>query len=140
VASGTAAAAVDADADVTITTTALTPSFAPSTRLRLYVDGDEGTPERGLCVEYQTSLQTPLVRRELEPAVTGMMVELLDATTNRWLPVSQAGGATPLAVRVTLSGGDAAGTDSLPAILTLPIVRAVGDPAAPTTPTQGLAR
>lgn len=126
----TNAVAVDPDADLTLTTTASTPATAPSTRLRLYVDGDPNTPERGLCIEYQTSPTVPIVRRELDSTVTAMTVEFLDGTTHRWLRASQ--GATPpaLAVRVTLSSADPARVDSLPAILRLPIVRASGDPAA----------
>ncbi|GJG85042.1 hypothetical protein tb265_02230 [Gemmatimonadetes bacterium T265] len=124
----TAAAAVGPDADLTLTTTAPTPSLAPSTRLRLYVDGGANTPERGLCVEYQAGPQAPLARRELDSTVTAMTVEFLDGTTHRWVrPSEGATSSRPLAVRVTLSSADPARVDSLPAILRLPIVRPTVD-------------
>lgn len=126
-----AAAAADADAEVTLVTTGRTPAMTPRTRLRLYIDADAETPERGLAIEYQASPQTPLLRRELDPAVTGMRVELLDQRTRRWVRASEAATVAPIAVRVTLSGAAGPGADPLPPLLRLPIVRATVDEPGP---------
>ncbi len=131
-ASGAAASAAvsDPDAELTVTTNALTPTLAPSARVRLYIDTDDNTPETGLAVEIQASQQTPLVRRELDSAVTGMLVEFLDQRTHRWVSASQGATISPMAVRITLSGSDDPSRDPLPGVLRLPIVRATTDLAA----------
>src|SRR5690242_19163804 len=49
--------------EITFTTTALNPAFTANVRIRLYIDGDANTPERGLTMEYQPNLQQPLVRK-----------------------------------------------------------------------------
>lgn len=129
--SATASAAVsDPDAELTVTTNALTPTLAPSARVRIYIDTDESTPETGLAVEMQASQQTPLVRRELDSTITGMLVEFLDQRTHRWVRASEGATITPMAVRITFSGSTDPARDSLPAILRLPIVRATTDMAA----------
>ena len=61
-----------ADEELTIIATALTPALAPNTRLRLYVDADDSTPERGLAIEYPTPQNTAFVRQELDSTVTSM--------------------------------------------------------------------
>jgi prepilin-type N-terminal cleavage/methylation domain-containing protein len=129
--SATASAAVsDPDAELTITTNALTPTLAPSARVRVYIDTDGSTPETGLAVEIQGNQQTPLVRQELDSTVTGMLVEFLDQRTHRWVRASEGATITPMAVRITLSGAGDPARDSLPAILRVPIVRTTNDMAS----------
>lgn len=106
--------------ELTFTTSALNPSLVGNVRIRLYVDADDNTPERGLTMEYQPNLQQPIVRRMLDSAIDTLKVEFLDQRTNRWLRASEAATITnPVAVRVTLLAGAA---DTVPAILELPMI------------------
>jgi prepilin-type N-terminal cleavage/methylation domain-containing protein len=112
------AAAATGD-EITVNTTAANPANAPSVRMRIFVDGDQSTPEQGLTVEYQTSNQAPLQRRELDRSIGSLKVEYLDQRTNRWRPSSEAATIQAIAVRVWLlppTGGQ------LPAILQLPMI------------------
>jgi prepilin-type N-terminal cleavage/methylation domain-containing protein len=115
----TISAAAGTGDEISVNTTAANPANAPSLRMRIFIDGDEGTPERGLTIEYQTSNQAPLQRLQLEPSIGGLKVEYLDQRTNRWRPSSEAATIQPIAVRVWLlprAGGQ------LPAILQVPMV------------------
>jgi len=132
----TAAVAATPDADLTMTTTALTPSFAPNTRLRLYIDADDDTPEQGLTIEYIANQINTLHRQSLDTAVTGMLVEFLDGRTHQWVRPSAGTAAQPLAVRVTLSQSEMVRGDSLPGVLRLPFVRAIVDPVTLVGPLQ----
>ena len=106
--------------ELTFTTSALNPSLVGSVRIRLYIDADDNTPERGLTMEYQANLQQPIARRMLDSAIDTLKVEFLDQRTNRWLRASEAATITnPVAVRVTLLP---ASTDTVPAILELPMI------------------
>ena len=116
------AAAATGD-EITFTTSAPNPSMSPSVRIRLFIDGDAGTPESGLTIEYQTSTATPLQRRQLDASIGGMTVEFLDSRTHRWLPSSEAATITPQAVRVSLQPFDGA---MLPGILQLPLIFPMG--------------
>src|SRR6185369_9108678 len=49
--------------ELTFTTSEINPSLLPNVRIRLYVDADANTPEKGLTIEYQPNLQMPLVRK-----------------------------------------------------------------------------
>ena len=49
--------------ELAFTTQALNPSLLGNVRIRLYVDGDANTPEKGLTIEYQPNLQQPIVRK-----------------------------------------------------------------------------
>ncbi|HVT38081.1 MAG TPA: type II secretion system protein [Gemmatimonadaceae bacterium] len=112
------AAAATGD-EISVNTTAANPAHAPSVRMRIFIDGDENTPERGLTIEYQTSNQAPLQRLQLEPSIGGLKVEYLDQRTNRWRPASEAATIQAIAVRVwllPLAGGH------LPAILQVPMI------------------
>jgi type II secretory pathway pseudopilin PulG len=105
--------------ELTFTTTALNPSLLANVRIRLYVDGDNNTPETGLTIEYQPNARMPLVRRMLDPTIDTLRVEFLDRRTNRWLRASEAATIVPRAVRVTLLHGD---HGPLPPILELPMI------------------
>ena len=105
--------------EITFTTSAPNPAMAPSVRIRLFIDGDAGTPETGLTMEYQTNNATPLQRRMLDPTIGTMTVEFLDARTHRWFSSSQASTISPSAVKVSLFPADGY---SLPGILQLPLI------------------
>lgn len=111
-------AAVTGD-ELIFTTTAPNPANAPNARMRLFIDADEETPEQGLTLEYQGSLQTPLQRKQLDSTVTGMLIEYLDRPTRRWLTATQAASLQPRALRLTLSGADGV---IAPALLSLPMI------------------
>jgi type II secretory pathway pseudopilin PulG len=120
---GVTAAASTGD-ELTINTTALTPTGSPSTRLRLFVDGDDNTPEKGLSIEYQGSNASPLARRQLDSTIGTMTVEFLDNRTGRWYGASQAATITPIAVRFAFAAVE---HDSLPRLLLLPFIYRIGD-------------
>jgi prepilin-type N-terminal cleavage/methylation domain-containing protein len=108
--------------ELTFTTSDINPSLLPNVRIRLYVDADANTPEKGLTIEYQPNLQMPLVRKMLDSTIDTLRVEFLDRRTNRWIESSQAATVTPRAVRLTLLSGIA----KLPPILSLPMILPVG--------------
>ena len=131
---GANSAAQGSGDELTVVTDAPNPLMLPSVRMRLYVDVDPGTPEKGLSIEYQANTATPLQRRMLDSTVDSLMVEYLDSRTNRWYDAPQAATITPRAVRVTLLG---AGGKQLPRLLQVPIVLPIGNTATLTG--QGLA-
>lgn len=88
--------------ELSFTTQAINPSFTGNVVIRLYVDGDANTPEKGLTIEYQPDQTKPLVRKMLDSTIDSLRVEYLDQTTNRWFSASQVATITPKAVRVTL--------------------------------------
>jgi hypothetical protein len=103
-------------------------------RIRLYVDADPATPEKGLSIEFQQSTATPLQRRMLDSSIDSITVEFLDTRTNRWYEAAQAATITPRAVRVTLLGTQG---KQLPALLQVPLVLPIGNTVTLTG--QGLA-
>jgi prepilin-type N-terminal cleavage/methylation domain-containing protein len=111
--------------EVSFTTTALNPSLLAAVRIRLYIDGDANTPEKGLTIEYQPNLQMPLVRRMLDSTIDTLKVEFLDTRTGRWFRSTEAATIRPRAFRLTLLGGE---HGQLPAILSLPMIFPIGSP------------
>lgn len=109
--------------EVSFTTTALNPSLLAAVRIRLYIDGDDNTPEKGLTIEYQPNLQMPLVRKMLDSTIDTLKVEFLDTRTGRWFRASEAATIRPRAVRLTLLGGE---HGALPPILSLPMIFTIG--------------
>jgi len=110
--------------EITFTTTALNSAFTANVRIRLYIDGDNNTPERGLTMEYQPNLQQPLVRKMLDSTIDTLKVEYLDPRTDKWIRASEAATiATQTAVRVTLLPGD---KHAIPAILQVPMIFMIG--------------
>jgi hypothetical protein len=98
---GAVSAAQASGDEITFTTQAVNPSMLPNLRMRLYIDADATTPEKGLCVEYQPNSQQPLVRRMLDSTIDTLHVEFLDGVTHRWFAASQAATLTSiLAVRL----------------------------------------
>ena len=110
--------------ELTFTTSAINPAFTANVRIRLYIDGDDNTPEHGLTMEYQPNLQQPLVRRMLDSTIDTLKVEYLDPRTDKWIRASEAATiATQTAVRVTLLAGD---KHTIPAILQVPMIFMIG--------------
>jgi type II secretory pathway pseudopilin PulG len=70
--------------------TAVNPSMQTGVTIRLYIDGDENTPEHGLTMEYQPNGTQPLQRRMLDTTIDTLHVDYLDGTTGRWIGASQA--------------------------------------------------
>jgi hypothetical protein len=107
-----------------------TPLDYTEAAVHLYIDRDHETPERGLVAEMQSAEQPSgvMFRTELDSAVTGLLVEYLDAQTNRWVPRKQGVVREPLAMRMTLSARE---PDTLPALLRVPFVQAVPRVAGP---------
>ena len=99
---GANSAAQGSGDELTVVTDAPNPLMLPSVRMRLYVDVDPGTPEKGLSIEYQANTATPLQRRMLDSTVDSLVVEFLDTRTNRWYSASQAATITPWAVRLRM--------------------------------------
>lgn len=128
-------AAVTGD-ELIFTTTAPNPANAPNARMRLFIDGDEETPERGLTLEYQVNQQSPLQRRMLDSTVSEMLIEYLDRTTGRWLTAEQASRLNPRALRLTFTSMEGAVT---PSLLSLPMIVQINQSqvnAPPRTPTR----
>ena len=111
-------AAVASGDEITFTTSDVNPSFLPNVRIRLYVDGDDNTPEKGLTIEYQPNAQQPLVRRMLDSAIDTLHVDFLDRRTNRWIESTQGATIQPMATRLTFASGVA----KLPPILRIPMI------------------
>ena len=128
-------AAVSGD-ELIFTTTAQNPANAPNARMRLFIDGDDDTPERGLTLEYQVNQQSPLQRRMLDSTVSEMLIEYLDRTTGRWLTAQQASALLPRALRLTLTAAE--GTIA-PTLMSLPMIVTINQSqgnATPRTPTR----
>jgi prepilin-type N-terminal cleavage/methylation domain-containing protein len=124
-------AAASTGDELTFTTSSLTPSFAPNTRVRLFVDGDANTAEIGLTIEYQGPNNAPLQRRQIDPNILFMTVEYLDQRTNRWYPFSEAATIRPIAARLYFpppeNPNDA---PPVPALLQYPLLFVMGQMTA----------
>jgi prepilin-type N-terminal cleavage/methylation domain-containing protein len=113
--------------DFTVTTSAITPAMTPNLTIRLYIDGDANTPEKGLTIEYQPTPQSPLLRRMLDSTIDTLRVEYLDGRTHRWFAASQAATLTSMtAIRLTLIPNPASPPSPL---ITLPMVFGVANAA-----------
>jgi hypothetical protein len=113
-------AAQAAGDEISFTTAAVNPSMLPNVRMRLYIDADGGTPEKGLTVEYQPNAQQPLVRKMLDSMIDTLHVEYLDARTHRWFASSQAATLSGInAVRLWMVPDPAAHASP---ILTVPMI------------------
>lgn len=117
-------AAASTGNELTISTNAPNPLMAANLRIRIFVDADDNTPERGLTIEYQASTQTPLMRRELDPSVGDLTVEFFDQRTGRWIASTEAATGQPVALRITLVAAEGL---ALPRLLTLPLTIVFGE-------------
>jgi hypothetical protein len=109
--------------EIVFPTTAQTPLHVPSSVVRLYIDVDPVTPERGLVAELtERPLDTPR-RVELLPQVVHMEILYLPDVEGgvddvEWSTSWIARDGLPKAVEITLT---AASGDSLPPLLQFPI-------------------
>jgi prepilin-type N-terminal cleavage/methylation domain-containing protein len=120
-------AAVSTGNELAMTTSAPNPLMAQSVLLRIFVDADDNTPERGLTIEYQNAVSNliGLQRRELDPTVGDLSVEFFDQRTGRWIASTEAAtGGQLVAVRLTLIPADGV---ALPRLLSEPITYVFGE-------------
>lgn len=111
--------------DLSFLTTAPTPLGIGNTVVRLYVDRDTLTPERGLVAEFSRWPAPASRRMEIDSRVDGLDCHYFTRMLNQaeWLPSWISNTILPAAVEVRLSP---VGNDSLPALLALPLVVAMG--------------
>jgi hypothetical protein len=112
-------AAQAAGDEISFTTSAPNPSLLSIVRIRMFIDADNNTPEKGLTIEYQPSAQQPLVRKMIDSTIDTLYVEFLDDRTHRWYHSAEAATITPTAVRLTLLPGE---HHTAPPILELPMI------------------
>lgn len=110
--------AISTGDELHFTTNALTPLMTQSVNVRLFVDGDPATAERGLTIEYYASTLSALERRQLDSSIVRMTVEHLDRTTNRWVAASEGQAVRSIAVRLSFPGDSV----PVPRLLQLPLV------------------
>jgi len=125
-------AAQAAGDEITFTTTAPNPAGLGTVRIRMFIDADANTPEKGLTIEYQPNAQQPLVRKMLDSTIDTLMVEFLDTRTNRWIHSSEAATISQWrAYRITLRHGE---HGPLPPILELSMIFPSSDAQAQRVP------
>jgi hypothetical protein len=112
-------AAQAAGDEISFTTSAPNPSLLSIVRIRMFIDADNNTPEKGLTIEYQPSAQQPLVRKMIDSTIDTLYVEFLDDRTHRWYHSAEAATIAPTAVRLTLLPGE---HHTAPPILELPMI------------------
>ncbi|MGH7517992.1 MAG: type II secretion system protein [Gemmatimonadales bacterium] len=109
------------DDELTFLTTAPTEASSGRTVVRLYVDRDTLTPERGLTAELSNWPRPERTRIEIDRAVGGLdcryFTRMLGAA--EWLPSWISGTVLPLAVEIRLLPAPG---DSLPPLLRLPLL------------------
>jgi hypothetical protein len=93
--------------------------------VRLYVDRDEKTPERGLVAEVGPARGTARERVELVPGASGLQVTYLSALSRDpvWLPSWISETVLPRAIELRVGGAP----DSIPPLLRLPVLVTLGD-------------
>ncbi|HEX6369725.1 MAG TPA: prepilin-type N-terminal cleavage/methylation domain-containing protein [Longimicrobium sp.] len=93
--------------------------------VRLFVDRDPATPERGLVAELGGWRGAARERVELAPAARGLQVRYLSALSRDpvWLPGWISSTVLPRALELRVD----AAPDSLPPLLALPVAAALGD-------------
>jgi prepilin-type N-terminal cleavage/methylation domain-containing protein len=106
--------------EITFPTRAETPRRVPVTAIRLFLDTDPETFERGLVAEFVGMLGEPPSRLELAPQATGLLIRYLPATqgpvewAESWVGLNE----LPRAVEIVLQESPA---DPLPPLLRMPI-------------------
>lgn len=104
--------------------TSLGPEWDESA-VRLYVDRDEKTPERGLVAEVGPAAGSARERVELVPAAWGLQVTYLSALSRDpvWLPSWISTTVLPRAIELRVAGPP----DSIPPLLRLPVLVTLGE-------------
>jgi prepilin-type N-terminal cleavage/methylation domain-containing protein len=93
--------------------------------VRLYVDRDPSTPERGLVAEVGPAQGTARERVELVAGASGLQVSYLSALSREpvWLPSWISTTVMPRAIQLQVAGPP----DSIPPLLRLPVLITLGD-------------
>jgi type II secretory pathway pseudopilin PulG len=93
--------------------------------LRLYVDRDSATPERGLTAELSEWRGTTMQRIEVEPAATTLDLRYFTRMLghDEWLPSWISSTVLPAGVELRLAAVEG---DTLPALLRLPVAVPLG--------------
>jgi prepilin-type N-terminal cleavage/methylation domain-containing protein len=106
--------------ELTFPTTARTPLGVRNAVVRLFIDEDDETPERGLVAEMRERLQDDVRRVELVPQAATLQIRYLPNTPDavEWLDNWQGQGELPRAIVLTLTPVSG---DSLPLMLRLPL-------------------
>jgi prepilin-type N-terminal cleavage/methylation domain-containing protein len=112
-------AAQAAGDEISFTTSAANPALLGIVRIRMFIDADNNTPEKGLTIEYQPNAQQPIVRKMLDSTIDTLNVEFLDDRTHRWYHSSEAATITPTVVRITMLPGE---HHTAPPILSVPMI------------------
>ncbi len=103
-------------------TTASTPLGVGTTIVRLFIDRDEQTPERGLVAELTQRFSDEPRVVELVPEAGALQIEYLTAiqgSVGDWIPTWVNDDRLPKAIRLALA---ATAPDTLPALLRYPIL------------------
>ena len=112
------------DDELAFLTTARTPLAETETVVRLFVDRDPGTPERGLVAELSEWRGAEVLhtrRVELEPRVTGLDARYLTGAlgARQWVPTWISSSVLPAGAELVLTAEPG---DTLPPLLCLPLV------------------
>lgn len=109
------------DDQLTFLTAASTPIGERETVVRLLIDRDDATPERGLVAELSDRRRITLRRLELLPGVSSLDLHYLSGMLGdrRWLPSWISSSVMPVGIQATVG---AAPPDTLPPLFRLPIV------------------
>lgn len=113
------------DDELTFLSTATRPGQPRELVVRLYIDRDTLTPERGLTAELSIWPSTESERVEIEPSAGGLDFRYFTRTlgSTEWLPSWISSTVLPGGVELTLMNAQ---EDTLPALLRLPIVVPLG--------------
>ena len=113
------------DDELTFLTTSDTPLGRGETIVRLYVDRDEETPERGLIVQLEEWRGLKIERITVDERVIGLETRYLSDVlgARRWLPSWVSSTVLPAAVELRLEAGT---PESLPPLLAYPILVKLG--------------
>jgi prepilin-type N-terminal cleavage/methylation domain-containing protein len=113
------------DDELSFLTTAETPLGAAESVVRLYIDRDTLTPERGLTAELSAWRSLTRERVEIEPRAAGLDLQFATQMLGRdeWLPSWISSTVLPAGVEVRLSAEEG---DTLPALLRLPLTAPIG--------------
>ncbi len=106
--------------ELTFPTRAATPQRVPVTGVRLFIDADPLTRERGLVAHFTGTLGGPTTTMELAPQATNLFIRYLPVSDVdvEWQEGWTAQGQLPRAVEIVLADNP---IDPLPALLKMPI-------------------
>lgn len=114
------------DDEISFLTTAVTPLGEGDVVVRLYVDRDERTAERGVVAEFTEWRRDRRVVIELDSAATGLDVQYQGGgmMSGSWIPSWISSSLLPAGVRLTISGPARTAADR--ALLRVPVTIAIG--------------